>query len=77
MLLGFPLDIKPAAINTYRSRMWEHHLGRVQAALSGSSKGGRAGAMVARVQEELLHSLLLGVLTLPKAIMISLKRLRI
>ena len=77
MLLGPLLGINPAGISTSRSRTWEHHLGRVQAALNGSSKGGRTGAMVTRVQEELLHSLLLGVLILPEAIMTSLKGSRI
>jgi len=59
---GYQPSWNPAGISTSRSRTWEHHLGRVQAALNGSSTGGRTGAMVARAREELLHSLLLGVL---------------
>ena len=77
MLLGLPLGINPVGISTSLSQMWGYHLGRVQAVLNGSSMGGRTGAMVARVREEPLHSSLLGIRTLPEAIMISLKGSRV
>jgi len=49
MLLGPPLDINPAGINTSHGQMWEHHLGKVQAILNGSSTGGMDWGYVARV----------------------------
>jgi len=57
MLLDPPLVINPVGISTSRSRTWGHHLGKVQAVLSGSSTGGRTGTMVARSYHDLTQGI--------------------
>ena len=57
MLLDPPLVINPVGISTSRSRTWGHHLGKVQAVLSGSSTGGRTGTMVAQSYHDLTQGI--------------------